>query len=235
MSRARQLIRSPLAWGVLTFVMMFVVASAIANTFWKNGRRDSLGRILELEIQGILADAQMRRLPPLSPLRKGVGSPQYRLVQQFLDGASVQQMEKELQRFMERHPNAPVWQREVWQEWGRTLDEIHLEIPGARPEETTLGRKLHQARWHIARAQGWLIIGDGDRGLVHFLRAIKLCREVQEQAGSDEHQVEASYIAGKALFLLFGRSALLREVRSLGSSAIWSVRAERMLLKDRRS
>lgn len=235
MSRVRPLIRSPLIWGVLTFILMFVLASTIANRFWRNSRGDSLAKVLELEVLGILADAEDRRLPVLPHSRTGAGTPRFRLIQDFLKGASIPEMERWLEWFIDAHSNASSWNQGAWQEWRLALQEIRLDIPGASPGETQLQHKLHQARWHVARAQGWLIIGDSDRGLVHFLRALALCREVLRGADSDEHQVEAAFISGKVLFLLFGRTALLREVRSLGSSAIWSVRAGRLLLKERRS
>jgi len=235
MSRARQFIRSPLIWGALTFFGMFVLASALANRFWQESRGDSLSKVLENEILSIEDDAEHRRLPVLSPLKKGTGTPRFRLIQDFLKGTSIPEIEKWLERFIDAHPNASSWNQEVWQEWRHTLQEIRLDVPGPRASETRLQRKLHQARWHVARAQGWLIIGDADRGLLHFLQALALCRDVLRWSESDEHQVEASFISGKVLFLLFGRTALLREVRGLGSSAIWSVRAGRLLLKERRS
>jgi hypothetical protein len=235
MIRLRKLTRSPTVWGILTFVPVFLLASVLANQLWKSKRSDSMVRVFESEIQEIRAELDKGRLPSLLPLKHGSETPQLMLLQMFFAGAAIPQIEGELSRFIEIQHGARASHRGVWEGWRRTLVDIRLDIPSARTDSGGSGRMLHLARWHIARAQGWLSAGNAERGLVDFLRAMSLCRQVLQLRRDHQHDVEASFIAAKALYYLFGRSGLLREVRKLGSSSIWSVRAERILAPQRRA
>ncbi len=232
MTRLRQLVHSPLAWGILTFVPVFVLASVLANQMWKSSRSQNLVRVLNAELSLVQKDLKAGRLPPLMPIRHGSEAAQHLLLQMFLSGAPISTIEGELSRFIEIHSGPRSAEIRVWAGWRQTLVDIRLSVPVADADLAGTGGMLHEARWHVANAQGWLALGDGERGLVHFLRALSLSRQVLQQRKTDQHDFEASFIVGKVLHFLFGRSGLLREVRSLGSSTIWSVRADRILMQD---
>lgn len=216
--------------GIYLVILVIFLGAIGFGAFQRYRFRDhetELKNLFNRELDIIRKQVSVHEFPALSPWRSRAHSVDHFFTSLIINGNSAQEILKILPDLPHYFPYQNSYRNDLMDSFRLDLVILDLEereVQGrvwADSEEVSLSF----ARRHISRAEGWVRSGRPQYALINLLAALRLSKAAIGKYSGSDRIVEAYFIGGRAIDLLFGRRLIIREVLNLGTRSVWSVQA----------